>query len=192
MELNDFPPNLIEKTMKKALKKTKRKRKQNEDQLSKIHLYLPYEKGISEKIQRLSSKYNVQVIHTKGKSLQSELRVNKSNFDNKKNIQGAVYKISCMDCEKSYIGETGRTIETRLKEHKQDITSNRENVSGLSKHLRESKHTVDWDSINILHRENDFRKRKFKEAVAIRKTANNILNKKEEIKIISSIWETLI
>ena len=74
----------------------------------------------------------------------------------------------------------------------QDITSNRENVSGLSKHLRESKHTVDWDSINILHRENDFRKRKFKEAVAIRKTANDILNKKEEIKIISSIWETLI
>ena len=56
-------------------------------------------------------------------------------------------------------------------------------MSGLSKHFRESKHTVEWNSINILHRDNDFRKRKFKDAVAIRKATNSILNKKEEIKI---------
>ena len=51
-------------------------------------------------------------------------------------------------------GETGRTIEARLKEHKQDISSRKENISELSKFLRESKHTVDWDSADILHWEN--------------------------------------
>ena len=33
---------------------------------------------------------------------------------NKKNV---VYKITCTDCEATYIGETYRTIRTRIKEH---------------------------------------------------------------------------
>ena len=48
-----------------------------------------------------------------------------------------VYKVTC-SCYKKYIGETGRTIEERIKEHQADliITS-----QILSQHLRESRHT---------------------------------------------------
>jgi len=38
--------------------------------------------------------------------------------DEPNNRQGAVYKIKCSDCQASYIGETGRNLNTRLTEHK--------------------------------------------------------------------------
>ena len=68
----------------------------------------------------------------------------------------------------------------------------KENISGLSKHIRDTNHNIDWDNIVVLSNENDFRKRKFKEPVAIRKWTNKTMNKKEEVKTISSIWENLI
>ena len=77
-------------------------------------MFLPYEKSISEKIKRLSSKFNVSARHTKNASLKSKLNMRKRN----EKQQGVVYEVSCNDCTKKYIGETGRYLEVRLKEHK--------------------------------------------------------------------------
>ena len=114
------------------------------------------------------------------------------NHNSNLKVQGAVYKVNCIDCPQSYIGETGREVKIRLKEHKYDTTKEKENISGLSKHIRDNKHNVDWDNVIILHKENDFRKRKFKEAVAIKKTGTVTMNKKEEVKAISDIWGNII
>ncbi len=35
-------------------------------------------------------------------------------------IKGVIYRVQC-ECGSSYVGETGRTLETRLKEHKRTI-----------------------------------------------------------------------
>ncbi|KYN18522.1 hypothetical protein ALC57_09202 [Trachymyrmex cornetzi] len=35
--------------------------------------------------------------------------------------QGVVYKISCYDCEVTYIGQTNRKLQTRVLEHRSDI-----------------------------------------------------------------------
>ena len=41
-----------------------------------------------------------------------------STRDDPNNRQGVVYKIKCSNCQASYIGETGRNLNTRLTEHK--------------------------------------------------------------------------
>ena len=107
---------------------------------------------------------------------------------------GVVYKITCSCCKK-YVGETGRTMEERIKEHQADVNNKRsvEKITGLSQHLRESRHTTNWKEIEILARENNIVKRKFKESVAISKEKkDNLLNKKEDRKVISDIWSVII
>ena len=70
-----------------------------------IKLFMPYEKGISEKISSLRKRYNVKVIHTKNKSLKNIVSYRNEERGDKKNSQGVVYKINCRGCLKSYIGK---------------------------------------------------------------------------------------
>ena len=189
MELNDFPKKLIQKTIKNTLnRETENKNKEGDNS---IKLFLPYERGISEQISKMSKNCNVKVVHTKGKSLQNLVKEKKSN-QCEKEILGAVYMVSCKDCDKFFIGETGRKLHVHINEHKRDARNKTGNMSGLSQHIVQYNHTVDWDNVEILYRENNFRRRKFKEAIAINKNINGVMNKKEEVKVLSNIWENLI
>ena len=62
-----------------------------------------------------------------------------------------------------------------------------------SQHLRESRHTPNWKEVEILSKENNIVKRKFKERVAILpEKKDKFVNKKEERKVISDIWSAII
>ena len=58
-------------------------------------------------------------------------------------------------------------------------------ITGLSQHLRDSRHTPNWKEVEILTKENNIVKQKFEENVAIRQKEDNLLKKKEERKFIS-------
>ena len=63
---------------------------------------------------------------------------------------------SC-NLEAKYIGLTLVNLETRMGQHKNDITSNKadENISGISKHARHCNSTIDWENPEILSTFND-------------------------------------
>ena len=50
---------------------------------------------------------------------------------------------------------------------------------------------ANFDDVEILNKESNFIKRKFKETIAIKKNNAPLLNKKEEIKAISNVWENI-
>ena len=95
---------------------------------------IPYIKGTSETIARILQPYNIRVAH-------KPITTN--------NRQGAVYKIKCSDCQASYIGETGRNLNTRLTEHKR-ATRNGDVNNHISEHHRLTNHKIDWDSSECL------------------------------------------
>ena len=45
------------------------------------------------------------------------------------------YKLTCQDCNKAYVGQTGRSFVERFKEHRQAFTSN-SHISNYAKHHR--------------------------------------------------------
>ena len=154
-------------------------------------LFIPYEKGIAEQLKRVVNRYGLEVIFTRSLSLKSKLTIKPFKSCS---TCGVVYKFTC-SCYKKYIGETGRTIEERIKEHQVDVNNQKsaEKITGLSQHLGESKHTPIWKEVEIIATENNIAKRKFKESDAItQERKDNLLNKKEEKKVISDIWSGII
>ena len=131
------------------------------------------------------------MIFARSLSLKSKLRTNPVKSDS---TCGVVYKEIC-SCQKKYVGETGRTIEEKIKEHQADVNNEKsaEKITGLLQHLRESRHTPNGKEEEILAKENNIVKQKFKESVAIlQEKKDNLLDKKEETKVISDIRSAIL
>ena len=84
-----------------------------------------------------------------------------------------VYKVPCGSCNKSYVGETGRGIETRFKEHKRDIRNNMEH-SAFVVHAEKTNHLPNWNRAGILTTCKNKENRKATEAayIAMNETIN--------------------
>ena len=86
---------------------------------------------------------------------------------------GVVYKIPC-ECGKVYIGETGRTMQNRIKEHDRGIRLARTQTSAVSEHANETGHLPIWKEVKFIDRYPHWYTRRVKEAVHIRLHPNNI------------------
>jgi hypothetical protein len=59
-----------------------------------------------------------------------------------------VYNIPC-DCGRCYIGETGRPLEVRIKEHKYNVTQGLLEKSKLVQHAYEEGHKICWKGAKV-------------------------------------------
>ena len=77
---------------------------------------LPYIKGVTEPLTRVLNNNGIQATNRPVKTLQQEFASPKSTTpsDRQTNV---VWKIPCSDFTWNYIGETGRYLHTRKKEH---------------------------------------------------------------------------
>ena len=78
-------------------------------------------------------------------------------------VLGVVYRIGCADCDWNYVGESSRTLEERLKEHRVAVRELRD-TSEIAQHVGTTGHRVDWEGAKILDRETNYTKRGIKEA----------------------------
>ncbi|XP_059066646.1 uncharacterized protein LOC131857886 [Cryptomeria japonica] len=103
--------------------------------------------------------------------------------------ESGVYKIVC-SCGTPYIGETGHSFMTRIKEHSADIKHERALKSALAEHSTTTKHHICLEDTQVLCRENNFFKRKVKEAIAIIQHPSN-LNRDDGLNL-SISWHPLL
>ncbi|KAL9971911.1 hypothetical protein ACROYT_G018133 [Oculina patagonica] len=127
----------------------------------KIYALAPYIKGISERLQRAFKSHEVTLIHKPVNSLRSQLVHVKDKTSNLKKC-GTVYQVQCEQCNKEYVGETSRLLETRMKEHQS------RNSSAIHEHCRLEGHSVDTSKTKVLATEINTFKRRVKEAIEIK------------------------
>ena len=60
-----------------------------------------------------------------------------------------VYNMSCSDCPWSYVGETGRSFETRKKEHIRSV-KNCKKGSNIGKHAWDLDHRIDFNNGKVI------------------------------------------
>ena len=97
--------------------------------------------------------------------------------------------MNCADCESAYIGETKRTLDTRLKEHKRAVTIDNRN-NGIATHANTKEHSINWSSARVLHREQNWHRRKLLEALKISNTKPN-MNLDSGLRL-NTLWGTVM
>ena len=83
-----------------------------------LPLLLPYVQGVSEPLRRCLEQQGIRTVFKSETTLTSHLVRPKDTVDPAKQ-DGVVYRIPC-ECGKVYVGETGRSMYERIKEHDRD------------------------------------------------------------------------
>ena len=111
---NGYPSSFVQKISKArtALKK------ESVAEL-KSTAVLPYVQGVSGPLRRCLEQQGIRNVFKSETTLRSHLVRPKDTLDPDKQ-DGVVYRIPC-ECRKVYIGETGRSMHERIKEHDRDI-----------------------------------------------------------------------
>ena len=99
---------------------------------------------------------------------------------------GLVYDIKCTNCDNHYIGETKQLLDTRMKQHRNDVPKKKKTTT-LCEHATTKGHNFEFDQPYILWYEGNYRKRKYHEAIDIIKQEKYI-NFKTDIKDVSDTF----
>ncbi|KAL9964368.1 hypothetical protein ACROYT_G027999 [Oculina patagonica] len=133
---------------------------------------LPYVKGLSEQLRRCLQQQGVRAVFKSETTLRSQLVRPKDAVDSTKQ-DGVVYRIPC-ECGKVNIGETGRPMQDRIKEHDRDIRLARTQTSAVAEHTNNTGHYPLWNEVKLIDRDSHWYTRRVKEAIHIRLHPNNI------------------
>ena len=79
-----------------------------------------------------------------------------------------------IECAKVYIGETGRAMHERIKEHDRDLRLACTQASAVSEHANKTGHFPIWNEIKFTDRDPHWCTRMVKEAIHVRLHPNNI------------------
>jgi len=134
-------------------KQTKKQITENTNEERTSWFVIPFIKKVTEKFKNnissgLKSKLAFFSLNKLGRIIKAQK--NTLPTECKKNV---VYKLSCKDCDDTYVGQTKRKFNTRVTEHKNDINKNTGKHSVITEHRLDKNHEFDWDNPEILDKE---------------------------------------
>ena len=136
----------------------------------KKSIVLPYIHGLSEAIRRAFSITDVRVSFQPYSTLR-QLLVHVKDPTPTHQLSDVVYSIPCKSCPDVYIGQTSRSLKTRIDEHKTAVKHAKCDVSAVAEHVWMKKHDVDFQSVSVLAHECNLHKRLLLESWFIRKSS---------------------
>ena len=118
--------------------------------------------SINTDIQNILGK-DIKIVEKMSKTIGSQLRKIPGKINE---AEGGIYKIPCKDCNKIYIGETGKNLQTRIKQHRREFDNyNTSNANVV--HWLDNGHRINWESASLIKKCNNERKRKIIESAKI-------------------------
>ena len=158
------------------------------------HFYrFPFIKNLSVKIRNIVKSVGINLVFysvTKVSSLFSALKQKLHKLD----VSHVVYKVPCLECDKYYIGTTKNKLSARIKQHIADCRLSRAHIpnrTALSSHHFATGHAFDFESVQILDRESNTKKRYFSESLNI-KIHDGAVNFQMDTQFINTIYSGLL
>ena len=163
---------------------------QDKEEVTKKFFVIPYIKNISERVTSLIDKNELTVSFRCLEKINNIIKVHKDKTDHMCN-NSVVYKISCNDCDATYVGQTKRQLGTRVREHMNNIRLDPSKHSVVTEHRIKHDHTFDWKKIKILDSEPNYKKRLVSEMIHI-KQQNNGINSQKDTEFLHDIYFYLL
>ncbi|KAJ8937788.1 hypothetical protein NQ318_012268 [Aromia moschata] len=142
---------------------------------------LLYVSGVTDKLKKILSKKNIGVRFRTVKKIQQVLPSNKDPVP--RLLTKGVYELKCT-CGKSYIGQTGRSIQCRIKEHQRHTRLRNTDKSAIAEYV----HTN--ENIRVLDKTTRYYPRIIRESLEIMKNNNNF-NREDGYRL-SNTWRLAI
>lgn len=190
---NNYPKKFIEPIIKSRIQRhynNNIKQKSNESSPQK-YISLPYIPEITNPIKKILKPHNIQIAEKPSNNSKNFFTKLKPNIpkDEQTNV---IYKINCSDCNQVYIGQTKQYLKNRVQNHKNSIRyGNTDHRTALAKHATENLHNFDFKNVEILDKENNYKKRSIKEMIHIKKTPCT-MNFRTDTNDLGTVYNSLI
>ncbi|XP_063540752.1 uncharacterized protein LOC134749665 [Cydia strobilella] len=129
---------------------------------------LPFVRGVTDRISHILKRASIKTYFKPMKKMSQFLRPVKCNTP----LQTAgVYRLDC-ECGLSYVGQTKRSISTRVKEHIADVKHRRPRSAVCEHVMDKANHSIKFDKPLVLAKEKRYIPRMLREAIEIKKYPN--------------------
>ena len=183
--LNQWHHKFINPSQHNNSNNTNNNQQNNNPNKSNIIIVVPYMPGTGEKFRKLCKSKGIQVYFKGTNTLRTLLGNCKDKYP-KNNQTGIIYHYKCPQIHwpSSYIGESGRSLGERVKEHLKA-------PSPIHLHSTTTGHPMDPEQFSIVHKEVNNHSRTIKEAMFIQ-VQDPILNRNLGKYQLPHIWDHLL
>jgi hypothetical protein len=148
--------------------------------------FLPFVGTVFNRISRVLARHNIKSVGLSHMKLSSLLRPAKDHLGLR---TLGVYRIPC-ECGRVYIGQTGRSVDIRLKLHQRHIRLKHPDKSAVAEHSIDQGHRIQFHNASILATKTRYMDRTVMEAIEIELHPYNI--NREGGFFLSKSWKPII
>lgn len=173
---NGYQPNKIDTLIEKHSQKLRQMNIStlNREPTQSRKVPITFAPSITNKIQSIFNKHNLQVLYNSTNKLSTLLGSTKDKTPTED--KSGIYSIKCSDCNDIYIGQTRRKISDRFKEHIRNIKYNKPDRSSVAEHSLTHNHNIEKCNLKLLKNINNYSKLDAYESLLIIKNSNNTMN----------------
>ena len=156
LKCNDYPDKIIKQILKDLTPNTPVPSPEELvgqffkrfDEKPSGYVTLPYVRGIIASLRRIFLKQNIKVTTKPLNTLQRMFPSPKHQVPPEQRTN-VIYNIPCSDCSWSYVDETGRSFQTRKKEHIRNV-KNCKKGSNIAKHAWDYDHKINFENGKVI------------------------------------------